>query len=364
MRIVSPLLKRIVYPALSSIGAFRLGSNAGLAILTYHGVIPPGYESIDATFDGNLINADTLRRQVRLLKKHYEVVSPAEVLAFLETGEKLPSRAILLSCDDGLLNCLTEMLPVLREEGVKCLFFVTAASAAETRAMLWYEELFLLFVKAPSGSLRASGGNLVIDEQLQGREQRRVVWWSCVRRMSALDVNSRAHLMDEIHDRITPPGESILHLQDPSMRSRLGLMTRPEVTELISAGMTIGAHTMSHPILSCQNPSQAYEEISQCRLTLESALGVDVWALAYPFGSQQSTTPEIIAMAEKAGYRAAFLNFGGGFGSHLPRYALPRIHVTDQMSLSELQAHISGFYGRLRGFRNDSGTVESTSIAS
>lgn len=75
MRIVSPLLKAVVYPALSSIGAFRLDSDEGLSIVSYHRVTSPGYESIDAPFEGILITAETLRNQTRLLKKHYNVVS-------------------------------------------------------------------------------------------------------------------------------------------------------------------------------------------------------------------------------------------------------------------------------------------------
>ena len=53
-------------------------------------------------------------------------------------------------------------------------------------------------------------------------------------------------------------------------------------------------------------------------------------------------------MAEQAGFQAAFLNFGGGLGTDLPPYALPRMHVTAGMSLGEFEAHVSGFYARLQ----------------
>ncbi len=149
MKIVSPLLKRVVYPALASAGVFRRTSAPGLAIVTYHGVMPPGYEAVDAAFDGNLIGADMLRRQLRLLKAHYNVISRKDVLAWRQGNFQLPPRAVLITCDDGLLNCLTDMLPVLQEERVKCLFFVTGASAGEERVMLWYEELFLAVSALP-----------------------------------------------------------------------------------------------------------------------------------------------------------------------------------------------------------------------
>src|SRR6266849_5054982 len=127
MRTVSPFLKRVFYPAMSMAGVFHRTSAPGLAVVTYHGVLPPGYEPVDAGFDGNLISAEMLSRQLRLLKAHYNVISPEDALAWREGRRELPPRAVLLTCDDGLLNCLTDMLPVLQQEAVSCLFFVTGA---------------------------------------------------------------------------------------------------------------------------------------------------------------------------------------------------------------------------------------------
>jgi hypothetical protein len=53
-------------------------------------------------------------------------------------------------------------------------------------------------------------------------------------------------------------------------------------------------------------------------------------------------------MAQEAGYAPAFFTCGGGVGTALPTFALPRIHVTAEMSLSEFEAHVSGFYARLQ----------------
>jgi peptidoglycan/xylan/chitin deacetylase (PgdA/CDA1 family) len=359
MRIVSPLLKRVVYPALSAIGAFRRISGSGLAVVTYHGIIPSGYKPVDASFDGNLIGAEMLRRQIRLLKSEYTIVPPEDVLEFLAHGQRLPSRAVLLTCDDGLLNCLTDMLPVLSEENVKCLFFVTGASAGEMRSMLWYEELFLIFLRAPSGPFKVSCRGFLMEERLEDREQRRAVWWKCVRRLSQLDCNGRAGVVEELSDQFGLGETPMVDLGDSAACRRYGLMTRNELRKLQSAGMTIGAHTLTHPILSRQEPELAYDEISQSRAILGLALGTEVWAFAYPFGDPQSITPRVLGMAEKAGYTAAFLNFGGGLGRKLPAFALPRIHMTSGMSIGEFEAQVCGFYARMQGFRSGSGATES-----
>jgi hypothetical protein len=73
-----------------------------------------------------------------------------------------------------------------------------------------------------------------------------------------------------------------------------------------------------------------------------------VRAFAYPFGDSQSVTPEVLAMPRAAGFAAAFMNCGGGLATPLPQFSLPRIHVTSNMSLGELDAHVSGFYAWLQ----------------
>ena len=154
MRFISPLLKRVVYPALAGIGYLPRYSRRGeLAVVTYHGVLPAGYEVTDVQLDGSWVTADQFRRQLRLLRKHYNVVYPEQVRLWCRGEGVLPPRAVLLTCDDGLTNAVTDMLPILQEEGLSCLFFVTSRSLAEDASMLWYEELYLTLLAAPEGVL-------------------------------------------------------------------------------------------------------------------------------------------------------------------------------------------------------------------
>src|SRR5271165_6602583 len=350
MRLVSPFLQKVFYPALSLAGVFHRTSAIGLAVVTYHGVLPEGYEPVDSALDGNLISAEMLSRQLRLLKAQYHVISPEDALAWLEGAGRraLPPRAVLLTCDDGLLNCLTDMLPILRQEKLSCLFFVTGASAEDSRTMLWYEELFLLFLRAPAGAFEISSEGVLVEGDLGSREQRRAVWWNSVKRLSQVDSVARGLFLRAAHSQFGGNAEADFREGNSASCRRFGLLTRTELQQLASAGMTIGAHTLSHPMLSQSPPELAYAEVSASRTRLESVLGKQVWALAYPFGDPQSVTPQVLAMAEQAGFQAAFLNFGGGLGTELPPYALPRVHVTAGMSLAEFEAHVSGFYARLR----------------
>src|ERR1700689_1731028 len=126
MRLVSPLLKHAVYPVLHQIGWLdHMMPAGGYAVVNYHGVVPSDHSVAEIFLDGNLVKPEMFRRQLQLLKSHYDVVRPEDFRAWIEQGKQLPPRAVLVTCDDGLLNTLTDMLPVLQSESISCLFFVT-----------------------------------------------------------------------------------------------------------------------------------------------------------------------------------------------------------------------------------------------
>src|SRR3954452_12928551 len=142
MRVLSSILRKLVYPALGKVGYFRSG--AAVSIVTYHGVLPNGYRTPDVFLDSALLSLKSFRSQIKLLKRAYNVISPDHFRGWLQGGLELPPRSVLLTCDDGLLNNVSVMLPVLEQEGLQCLFFVTGESLEDPPSMLWYIELYLL----------------------------------------------------------------------------------------------------------------------------------------------------------------------------------------------------------------------------
>lgn len=347
--LVSPILKRVVYPWLANSGYLRRRAGGGsFCVVTYHGVLPAGYEVGDPQQDGSLVSAENLRSQLRLLKECYHVVSPDEVRDWAVDGKELPELAVLLTCDDGLLCALTDMAPILREEGLSCLFFVLGASATQNSQMLWYEELYLLLLAAPAGSY--SFGWLGMNVELGDRAQRRSAWWNLVKKLSQYDQSARASFIETSRNQFRLSDPWIAECTgNESLRRRFGLLNGNHLRQLLDQGMSIGSHTLNHPILSQQASELAWKEISESRTLLENATGRPIWALAYPFGDPASVTNREMQMAEQAGFQCAFMNIGGGFGAQLPRFALPRVHVTADMSLSEFEAHVSGFH---RDFRS------------
>ena len=344
MQLVSPLLKHAVYPALHHSGLLdRILPVRGYSVVNYHGVVPPDYSSDDPFLDGNLVQPEVFRRQLQFLKSHYHVIHPDEFRTRIEDGiqqgKQLPPRAVLVTCDDGLVNTFTDMLPVLLSEGVFCLFLVTAASCGAEPGMLWYEELYQLMRATP----------LPPDLQLlmeQNRESKspgtfQSRWWSVVGNASRLNASARADWMNRVRNHCGPA-------QALTSEKRWRLLRLAELKQLAEAGMSIGAHTLSHPVLSFCSDEEARREIQESKLNLERALGRPVWAFAYPFGNPSTMGERELRLAREAGFACAFLNVEHWDAGPANPFALPRTHVTSSTTLPEFAAHLTGLHARLQ----------------
>ena len=348
MRVVSPLLKHVLYPGLSRAGYLRQRNGLSPAVVTYHGVLPEGYKVIDAQLDGNLVSAEHLRQQIRFLKTHYEVISPEAFRESCQQKCKLPPRAVLLTCDDGLRNHLTDMLPVLREAAVQCLFFVTGASQEETATMLWHEQLGLQLLAAPE-AIRLDLPEADVRSEVRGLPAKRDLWRRLVEQLSLFDRVGRREMLEKIRMQLgLPDSWGAKYREDPVLAARFLTLDRDELRQMTDAGMSIGAHTDSHPNLSQMPEELAVRELQQNRQELERLLGKQVWALAYPFGDPASVSAREITLAEQCGFTCAFVNHTNQLENNHLRFALPRVHVTAEMSLAELEARMSGFHSSLR----------------
>jgi peptidoglycan/xylan/chitin deacetylase (PgdA/CDA1 family) len=341
MRLVSPLLKRAVYPALHHTGWLdRITPPGGYAVVNYHGVVPADHSKPEIFLDGNLVQPEVFRQQLQFLKSHYHVIHPEDFRAWVEQGKPLPPRAVLLTCDDGLLNTMTDMLPILRSESVSCLFFVTGASSGENPGMLWYEELYFLMRIKP---LDEADLQLPVEECAECRpsESFQARWWRIVRRASRLNARARADWMDRV--RTESGMTQVFHSE-----RRWRLLNIAELKQLAETGMSIGAHTLSHPILSLCSEEEARREIQESKNAIEHALGSSVWAFAYPFGNPSTMGEREVRLAREAGFACAFLNVELWSDGPANPFTLPRTHVTRETALPELAAHLSGIHTRLQ----------------
>ena len=97
-----------------------------LSILAYHRIL-----NIDENFyfDAELVSASTdqFRRQVAWLAANCELLTFSELAQLLSSGSKIPSRATVITFDDGFHDNHDNAFEILSEFGVPATFFVSTA---------------------------------------------------------------------------------------------------------------------------------------------------------------------------------------------------------------------------------------------
>jgi peptidoglycan/xylan/chitin deacetylase (PgdA/CDA1 family) len=61
--------------------------------------------------------------QMRFLKDHYTVISPAQLTSAVKTGATLPRNAVLITFDDGYRDVYDNAYPILKQMGFKAFIF-------------------------------------------------------------------------------------------------------------------------------------------------------------------------------------------------------------------------------------------------
>jgi peptidoglycan/xylan/chitin deacetylase (PgdA/CDA1 family) len=125
-------------------------------------------------------------------------------------------------------------------------------------------------------------------------------------------------------------------------------------------GVTIGAHTLTHPMLAKHDADVARREIVESRQRLETELGIPIRHFAYPVGDPDSVGPRDFALAAEAGFESAVTTRPGHlFPEHAGHlHALPRVSLNGlHQNEAALRALLSGlpFWLRSRGRRLDVG---------
>lgn len=124
-------------------------------------------------------------------------------------------------------------------------------------------------------------------------------------------------------------------------------LTWHEVAELHSAGIEFGSHTVSHPkLVECAWP-QIEDELRNSKASIESRIGGEVNAFAYPYAfpqAQRAFVTRFQQTLKTTGYKSCATTEVGRAGSDDNFFALKRLPVNNADDAPLLRAKIEGAY--------------------
>lgn len=281
-----------------------------LVILHYHRV-PDAPDPLCP----DLLERQAFALHMQALAEVFHVVPLDEGLARLRDGTLGP-RAVAITFDDGYADNYAVALPVLQHFGLHATFFVAAG--------------FL------------DGGCMFNDLVIEACRRAPAGAWdtglAAVGRVQVPDGPGRAPLANQLIGRLKylaaaerlDAAVRLLHAAGARQPDHL-MMTSDEVRGLHRAGMGIGGHTLSHPILARLAPDEAAREISAGRSALEDLLGAPVPLFAYPNGKPGTDyLPRDVGLVRAAGFDAAVTTVWASATRNGGPFEMPRIGSWDR----------------------------------
>ena len=250
-----------------------------LRILTYHRVLDPGRAD---TRDPSTISAtpDGFERQMRYVAKWYDVVSASDVLDAWRGRHALPRRPVLITFDDACRDFADVAWPILTRCALPATLFVPTAFPDQPQRHFWWHRLHGAFMSTRLAEVADPAlGVLVMSTPEARRTGLRLVQ----RRLKAMP---HGEAMDAVERLCRRLGEAHVPRND--------VLTWRELRRLAAEGVTLGAHTRTHPALTRLSADQAREEIRGSRDDLERETGETPRMFAYPFGDCDEATARLV----------------------------------------------------------------------
>lgn len=241
------------------------------------------------------------------LKKHgYSFISTSELYDVIVNNKKLKFKTALITLDDAWIDNISNVIPYACENNIPITIF--AATQPLSDGVLWLKyfrnENLILLLKDKFSHLNLSKPKL-------------------------LKTTDRDIILIEMKHKV-------LFAREIMTLNNLLYISKYD-------NVTIGSHTVSHPILLNCNQKELLYELRVSKEILEANLKKEVISLAYPNGDYNSN---IIVECKNAGYKLAFTTEQKILDTiNDSPYALPRYCVPDKYGKYESIARGIGVWG-------------------
>lgn len=313
-------------------------------ILTFHGVTADVSDTI-CNDEGLHLHRPIFERLMQHVARHYNPVPLARVVDWLEGKDAALERAVCVTFDDGFRNVLTEAGPVLKRLGIPSTLFVTTDFVFKQQ-MLWPDRLVSAIAITRVAEIAPIGAKQSFDLTTRDAKLRANAALNAL--CKSLPQPERLALLKDIIER--------LHVDESQLASAWDGF-RPidpdEMRLLRGIGVTVGAHTCSHPIMARLSAAEQSRELTESKQLIEKVTGFACDGFAYPNGGPGDFSADTRARVIDAGYRCAFTTIKRRVSRADDRFEIPRCTLThNRVTAAEFAAELSGLPGTLRALLN------------
>ncbi len=305
-----------------------------IIIMVYHRV-----NSKKDTWSLSSITPHEFEQQIIYLKNHYKIISLHKLIQLIsskEINKYKYKKVAIITFDDGYKDNYNYAFPIIKKNNIPVTIFLTANFISQDK-LFWWDKVGYLLHHTHRDKITLD--NLVFFS-LDTFKNKAISYLEITNKLKKIPNNDKLKYIDKIQ-----------HECNVSIPKGLGkslLMTWDEVEKMSNQGVSFGAHTLTHPILTQISLEESETEIMSSKLKIESILKNKVQMFAYPNGDRYDFNDEIINLLQKNRFLCAVTTLKGSvmINNSEDVYKLRRISTSNDFDKFKLKVSelYSDFY--------------------
>lgn len=298
--------------------------NNFLYVLNYHRIDFPDHRPF---LGDNVISTtpDDFEKQMKLVASRYYPLSAEEVLSAIEKKEKFPKDAVLITVDDGYLDFKEIIHPITHSYGINPILFVATNYIGEN--IFWWDKLRHIIFNNRLKEISGPFGHFSID--------------------SPYEKEAALNIISNYLKRI--PFKNTIEWIDGNFRNDgaypVYTLTWRDLRELSDQGVSVAAHSHTHPILTQISIEDARKEIRSSQNLIRNNIGKSLPIFAYPDGKNYAINDAIVQVLREEGFILAFTTVEGRFNILIDDMLLiPRLGIWHGMNIGRFHFHLTPYY--------------------
>jgi len=318
---------------------------AGCLVVTYHYI----RDAKSSNFPHlKALLVDAFRTQLEGLCHRYVPIDYRTFHRALIGEIEMSEPSVLLTFDDGLIEHHETVFPILNDRNLPAVFFVPTSCFVQPK-MLNVHRVHFLLAHLGADRLReeiaARLGEVLLNRTLDVR-----LATSLYQRDIPPDAAVKQLLHFELPYDIVDPLLARLfehYFDDEQDFARDLYCSLPMLKEMSRAGMTLGAHTWHHRVLSRLSVEEQRLEVADAPEFIRKLSGQNEIPFCYPFGLPATYGVETLPILEAAGYASAFTVIAKPVEfKKVNLFELPRTDTNDvdtlEASETKKNSHLNG----------------------
>jgi peptidoglycan/xylan/chitin deacetylase (PgdA/CDA1 family) len=274
----------------------RIGAWRGILVLNYHRIGRRPQSPSDRGIWS--ATAEEFDIQMEFLARHFEVLPARELL---DRRAERDGSCVMVTFDDGYRETYEVAYPILKAHGVPATYFLTTGFIDATHTP-WWDEIAWMVRQSQRTELPAAGW--FRGPRSLAKADRQTTTKQLIVRYKTLSSNQTERFLEYIADA-TGSGR-----RDPTEAAG-EFMTWKMARDLDRAGMGIGGHTVTHPVLARLPKADQRREITSCLDRIEQEVRACPRLFSYPEGMPDSFNSTTEACLRESKIDFAFSNYGG-----------------------------------------------------